>query len=171
MQVHHGPPNSWLSYAIPFAIIAVVMILRIRRMSRMRPLRIEQLWIVPALYLAVVTMLFVQHPPSVQGWASAAIALVAGGVLGWQRGKLMRIHVDPETHALNQQASIAGMAFLVVLVFGRFVAETASGSMHMNVGMIVDTLAALALGMFSVQRLEMYLRAKRMLAEARAGSA
>ena len=167
MQVHQVQPGGWASYLIPFVVIAVVMALRIRRMKSVRPLRIEQLWIVPAIYLVVVALLFVENAPSPAGWACAAVALVAGGLLGWQRGKLMRIHVDPETHALGQQASMAGMVFLIALIAVRYAARTAGGDLHMDVALMTDTLAALALGMFSMQRLEMYLRAKRMLADAR----
>lgn len=168
MQVHQVQPSGWVSTLVPLVIVVLVMALRMRRMGRVRPLRIEQLWIVPALYLAVVVMLFVQNPPTLGGWACAAFALVAGGFLGWQRGKLMRIHVDPETHSLGQQSSMAGMIFLIVLVGVRYAARDMGGAMHMNLALMTVTLAALALGMFSVQRLEMYLRAKRMLADAAA---
>jgi hypothetical protein len=171
MQVHQAQPGGWVSYAIPIVIVAVVMALRMRRMSRVRPLKLERLWIVPAIYLVVVAMLFVQHPPTAGGWVSAAVALIAGGALGWQRGRLMRIHVDPETHALGQQASMAGIAFLVVLIVARYAAKAAGGDLHADAGMIVNTLAALALGIFSLQRLEMYLRGRRLLAEVRTGSA
>jgi hypothetical protein len=41
----------------------------------------------------------------------------------------------------------------------------------MDVNVAVEALAALALGMFSLQRLEMYLRARRLLDQARAGRA
>ncbi|MGN6374683.1 MAG: CcdC protein domain-containing protein [Sphingomonas sp.] len=168
MQGQEVQPHGWVSVVVPLLIVAVVMLLRVRRMRQLQPLKLERLWLVPALYGVAVVMLFVQNPPTPGGWVSALVALIAGGALGWQRGKLMRIHVDPETHALNQQASMAGIAFLLALIVVRYGAETAGGSMHMNVGMIVNTLAALALGMFSAQRLEMYLRAKRLLAEARA---
>jgi hypothetical protein len=166
MQVHQAQPGGWAATLIPLVIIVVVMALRMRRMGRVRPLRIEQLWIVPALYLVVVVLLFAQNPPSLGGWLCAFVALVAGGLLGWQRGRMMRIHVDPETHALGQQASMAGMIFLIVLIAVRYAARDMGGAMHMNIALMTDTLAALALGMFSIQRLEMYLRAKRMLAEA-----
>src|SRR3546814_12869683 len=49
-----------------------------RRMNRMRPLKLEQLWIVPALHLGVVVMLLAQHPPQGSGWAVVAIGLVVG---------------------------------------------------------------------------------------------
>lgn len=171
MQVHQAPPPNWISYVVPILIVGVVMFFRVRRMSRMRPLKLEQLWIVPVMYLAIVAWLFVLNRPTMIGWACAAIGLIAGCALGWYRGTTMRIHVDPETHALNQQASPAGILFLLALIAVRYAARAAGGEFHMNVALITDVLAALALGMFSVQRLEMYLRARRLLDEARAGAA
>ncbi|RIA37571.1 uncharacterized protein DUF1453 [Hephaestia caeni] len=168
MHAQTVQPHAWVSYLITAAIVGLVLFFRMRRMNRMRPLKLEQLWIVPALYLGGVVMLLAQHPPQGSGWAVVAIGLVVGAALGWQRGRFMHIHVDPETHALNQRASPAGMLFLVVLIAVKMGAQTAGGAIHMNVGLITDTLAALALGMFAMQRLEMYLRAKQLLAEARA---
>ena len=45
----HPPQQTWISYAITGAIIVVVMALRMRKMGQMRPLKLENLWIVPAL--------------------------------------------------------------------------------------------------------------------------
>jgi predicted transporter len=170
MQVHTVQPQGWLSYAIPIAIFVVIFGLRARRMTRLRPLKVERLWIVPAIYLAAVVGLFIQSPPTLTGWGAAILGLVAGAAVGWQRGKTMQIHVDPETHALNQKSSLAGIFFLVALVAVRGAARTeGSALMHLNVAMLTDGFAALALGMFAVQRLEIYLRATRLLEDARAG--
>jgi hypothetical protein len=168
MQVHETQPQNWLSYAIPVVMVLVVFGLRMRRMTQLRPLRLERLWVVPALYLVVVAFLFAQHPPTPLGWSLAGGALALGCGLGWQRGKFMEIHVDPETHALNQKASVAGMAFLIVLILARYLARALEGDMHLDVNLVVDSLAAFALGMFALTRLEMYLRARRLLEEARA---
>lgn len=169
MQGHQAEPGGWV-HLLALLVIVLVMAIRLRGVGRLRPLRLERLWVVPALYLALVVVLFVQAPPPGLGaWVSAAFALLAGGFLGWQRGRLMRIHVDPETHALSQQSSAAGMIFLVVLIAVRYAARDLGGEMHMNLAIMTDTLAALALGMFSAQRAEMYLRARRMLEAARAG--
>jgi hypothetical protein len=162
---HHA---SIAANLIAIAFVLVLFALRVRRMSRIRPLKLERLWVVPAIYAVVVASLLSQSPPQGLGWAVVAAGLVLGGALGWQRGKLMQIRVDPKTHALNQQASIAGVVFIVVLIAVRSAARQMGGEMHMNVALVTDTLAALALGMFSIQRLEMYLRARRLLDEARA---
>ena len=169
MQVHTQPVHqSWISYAITIGIVVVIMALRMRGMSTMRPLKLETLWIVPAMYAVVAALMFFSLPPV--GWvAIASIAgLAAGAAVGWQRGKMMQIHVDPETHALNQKASPAAMFFLIALIVIRAGARNLIGAeSHVSPAMLTDPLIAFALGMFTLQRVEMYLRAKRLLEEAR----
>jgi membrane protein CcdC involved in cytochrome C biogenesis len=169
MQAHVQPVHqSWISLAITVGIIVVVMAFRMRRMGRMRPLKLETLWIVPALYVVVAGLMFYQLPPT--GWVGVAslVGLAIGAAVGWQRGKMMQIHVDPETHALNQKASPAAMMFLILLVIVRTGARSIIGEEGgVSPAMLTDPLIAFALGMFSLTRLEMYLRAKRMLEEAR----
>jgi membrane protein CcdC involved in cytochrome C biogenesis len=171
MQVHTHPiQQSWVSYAITIGIIVVVMALRMRRMGKMRPLKLGSLWIVPALYLVVAALMFWQLPPT--GWVAiaSAIGLAIGAAVGWQRGKMMHIHVDPQTHALNQKASPAAMMFLVALIVVRSLARNILGQeSNVSPAMLTDPLIAFALAMFTLTRLEMYLRAKRLLEEARCG--
>lgn len=163
-------PGGWISYAIPLVVIVVVMALRWRRMSRVTPLKLERLWILPAIYAVVIGFTFSRFPPHGWGWAFCLVALALGGALGWQRGKMMRITIDPETHALGQAGSPAALLFIVLLVVVRSGARgamTYSGS-GFDPMAVTDVLMALALGLFTAQRLEMYLRGKRMLAAARA---
>ncbi len=170
MTVHTAQPNPMISYAITALVIAVVFALRWRRMRRSTPLRLERLWIFPAIYACVAVGLFVATPPTGWGWLFCLAALAAGAALGWQRGKLMRISVDPETHQLNQTGSPAALLFILVLVVvrsGARVALTGDNMLHLNALAGTDMLVALALGLFTATRLEMYLRAKRMLDAAR----
>jgi membrane protein CcdC involved in cytochrome C biogenesis len=167
VQVHPAQP-SWISYAVTIGIVVIVLALRMRGMSKVRPLKLGGLWIVPALYLAVAALMFAQLPPT--GWVALAsfAGLVIGAAVGWQRGKMMHIHVDPETHALNQKASPAAMFFLIALIVVRAGARAVLGeSSSVSPAMLTDPLIAFALGMFTLQRVEMYLRAKRLLEEAR----
>lgn len=166
-QVHPVQP-SWITYAITLGFIAIVMVLRVRRMGRMRSLNLGTLWIVPALYAVVAGLAFLQLPPTLPVVIACLCALVIGGAVGWTRGKMMQIHVDPETHALNQKASPAAMAFLIGLVVVRAGARSILGEgSSVSPAMLTDPLIAFALGMFSLTRLEMYLRAKRLIREAR----
>jgi membrane protein CcdC involved in cytochrome C biogenesis len=166
MQVH-PVHQTWVSYAITIGIIIVIMGLRMRGMSKTRPLKLGSLWIVPAAYLAVAAMMFAQLPPT--GWAAIAsvMGFAIGAAVGWQRGKMMHIHVDPETHVLNQKASPAAMIFLIALIVVRMAARGIIGQEGaVSPAMLTDPLIAFALGMFTLQRVEMYLRARRLLDEA-----
>ena len=167
MQVQaHPAQQGWVGVAITVAIVVVVLALRMRRMGQMRPLKLETLWVVPALYLVVATLMYWQLPP--RGWVAIAsiAALLIGAAVGWQRGKMMHIHVDPETHALNQKASPAAMFALVVVRSGARAVLGQGGGV--SPAMLTDPLIAFALGMFTLTRVEMYLRAKQLLEEARA---
>lgn len=170
MQVQaHPVQQSWVGYAITIGIIVVVMALRMRGMRKMRPLKLETLWVVPVLYLAVAALMFWSLPPT--GWVAIAsgVGLFIGAAVGWQRGKMMQIHVDPETHALNQKASPAAMFFLIALIIVRSGARAILGETGgVSPAMLTDPLIAFAVGMFSLTRVEMYLRAKRLLGEVRA---
>ena len=171
MQVQAHPVHqTWVTYAITIGIIVMIMALRMRGMSKMRPFKLGSLWIVPAVYLVVAALMFAQVPPT--GWVAIAciVGLLIGAAVGWQRGKMMHIHVDPETHALNQKASPAAMFFLIALIVVRAGARSVLGqSGAISPAMLTDPLIAFALGMFTLTRLEMYLRAKRLLEEARGG--
>src|SRR3954447_15427382 len=147
MQAHPAQ-QTWVSYAITIGIVVIVLVLRLRRAGQIRPLKLGSLWIVPALYLAVAAVMFIQLPPT--GWVAiaCAIALTLGAALGGQRGRLMHINVDPKTHALNQRASPAAMLFLIALIVIRMVARTALGQGHVSPAMLTDPLIAFALGMF-----------------------
>ena len=99
---------------------------------------------------------------------ASAAGLAVGAAVGWQRGKMMHIHVDPETHALNQKASPAAMFFLIGLIVVRSGARAVLGETGgVSPAMLTDPLIAFALGMFTLTRIEMYLRAKRLLGEVR----
>ncbi|QIG79160.1 CcdC protein domain-containing protein [Stakelama tenebrarum] len=163
--------SQLVTYVVTAIVVGVILYFRMRRMSRQRPLRVERLWIFPAIFAAVAAYLYATHPPHGMGWAWCLIALIVGAAAGWQWGRLMRIHVDPETHALNQSQSPFAILFLLGLVAIRI----GSRAMLMNgvtlggdAMLVTDVLIAFALGLFVTQRLEMYLRANRMLEEARA---
>ena len=160
------------SYLIPILIVAAVMALRFRRMSRERPLKLERLWIAPVLMLLATAGVISQPPPKRLDWLWIGVGVAFGGGLGWLRGKAMRIAVDPDTHAVTARGSQAAMALILVLVAARFgmrsyLAANAS-SLHLSIAMASDIFIAFALGMVCLQRVEMGLRASRLLAQARA---
>jgi hypothetical protein len=167
MQAHPAQ-QTWISYAITIGIVVIVMALRFRSMGKIRPLKLDSLWVVPSMYVVVAALMFIGLPPT--GWVAiaSAVGLLIGAAVGWQRGKMMHIHVDPETHALNQKASPAAMFFLIALIVVRAGARTVLGQTGgVSPAMLTDPLIMFGVGMFSVQRVEMYLRAKRLLEEVR----
>ena len=162
----HG---NWLTAALPFVIIAVVVGLRLRSMSRERPLKVRTLWVVPLVYLLLVGWILFALPPTGLGWALLALGLVVGAGLGWHRGKLIRIDRNPETGELRQKASPLAMILLLALIVLKLGAraifgETAAGHPASGAMLLTDAFIGFALGLLSATRLEVYLRAQRLLA-------
>jgi hypothetical protein len=162
----HG---NWLTAALPFVIIAVVVGLRLRSMSRERPLKVGTLWVVPLVYLLLVGWILFALPPTTLGWALLALGLVVGAGLGWHRGKLIRIDRNPETGELRQKASPLAMILLLALIVLKLGAraifgETAAGHPASGAMLLTDAFIGFALGLLSATRLEVYLRAQRLLA-------
>ncbi len=100
-------------------------------------------------------------------------ALAIGAAAGWWRGRLTHIAVNPDTHELTSRTSPLGVlliAGLYLVRFGlRYYAEQNPGAVHGAATLFTDGLMIFAIGMLSVQRLEMWLRCRRLLTEARAG--
>ena len=169
--MQHQP--NLLQYLIPAVVIGLVLFLRLRTMGKARPLRLGRLWIVPAIYLALTLFLFAEMTPHGLGWLWAGLAFLLGSVIGWYRGASMKIHVDAETQALNQVASPLALLFIVALIALRMAiragATYEAGFGQVDVPLITDCLVAMALGLLSMTRLEMYLRGSRLLREARGG--
>lgn len=156
-------PDGIVQYLIPIVVIGVIFAFRAKRMSRAQPLKPGQLWIVPALYLVIVAGTFFANPPSATGWLAAAIGLAIGCGLGWYRGKTTRIEVDPVTRTLRQRTSPLGVLVLLALVAVKSVAQAGGHAAHIDVASLTDGLLGLALGTFTLMRVEMYVRAKRVL--------
>lgn len=166
------PPNSpYWTYMIPLVAITLVIL----RNSRARRLRIETLWITPVAILALVGLSFSQQgmpTPLMLGLDIAA--LVAGAVLGWWRARFTHIIVDPATHELTSRASPVGM--LVILgIFAlryaiRLYGAQNAGSMGVSANAVADAALVISVGLVCAQRLEIALRATRLLNEARAES-
>lgn len=172
----HDPahPQQWIGYVISAVVLAFVLALRVRRMNRLRPLKLERLWILPALYLVLASVMLFEFPPTGAQWVLCAAALAIGVALGWQRGRMMRIEIDPDSHALNQRASPGAILFIVLIIAIRAGARGligAGGPLHISAFALTDMLIVMALGLFTAQRIEMFLRARRLLDEARSGRA
>ncbi|MDO6413476.1 DUF1453 family protein [Sphingomonas sp. BIUV-7] len=158
-----------ITYIITGCVIALVMLVRLRGMKRASRLRLETLWIIPALFgLAFAVGVYEAPPPTALGWLWLALAAAAGALLGWQRGKLMKISVDPDTHQLNKQNSPAAILFIVLLLVARQGLRYEAAQAGINLLKITGILFAFGFGLLTATRAEMFVRARRLLDQARA---
>ncbi len=156
--------------------MAVVVAVVLLRNSRPRRLRIETLWVLPTVYVALLALALYEAPPPVTPVAIGLLALgiVVGAAIGWQRGRLMQIHIHPETHDMTSRASPIGLVFILGVLMLRYAARDLlagnAASLHVPIVAIGDAFITLAVAMLSVQRLEVWMRASRMLAEAKSAT-
>jgi hypothetical protein len=162
------PPNGPWIYLVPLFAVAMIVL----RNARERRLRVEQLWISPLVLILLAGLVISAQPtPDPALLAVDLVALALGALAGWWRGRFTRITVDPETHALTSKNSSAGMLLILGLFAVRyglrtFEPQTAS-LLHISTLQATDALMLLAVGLVCAQRLEIALRATRMLREAR----
>lgn len=171
MQQYDGPDGPWV-YIIPVVVLALVVL----RNVRARKLKIERLWIAPTILLVLAgAVLATQKPPSLMMATIYVVALALGALAGWWRGRLTHITIDPATHELTSKASPVGMLLIMSLFLVRRVAgsyaETHAADLHVSPLEVTDALLLLAVGLVCAQRLEIALRATRMLKDARSGAA
>ena len=165
-------PMSPTQVLITIGVFLVFLLLRVKGISRARPLKTEQLWIVPLIFAGITALTFVQAPPSMADvpWLISVGAL--GAIVGWYCGKMMRITVDPKTHALSQAASPLAMLFILA-IFGlryglRYVLGEEVSAWGFSLNLLSDAPMVFAVAMFALTRVEMFIRAERLLGEARA---
>jgi H+/gluconate symporter-like permease len=80
-----------LQLFLPVLILLPVLYFRMRRMTKAQPLKLSQLWIRPALILAITALALFAPPPGQHvvrqlmplDWAWLALAAGIGGVGGW----------------------------------------------------------------------------------------
>lgn len=159
---------------IPLLVVMVVLVARNSRPRRLRP---SALWIRPLIFVVLIGAGLLTAPPPSSPIAIAAmiLAVVVGAALGWQRGRLMQIDVHPETHDVTQRASPLGMIFILVLLGVRMgirdVAFGSGGIAGLSAGVIASALILLVGAMIIAQSVEMFLRTRRLLDEAKNASA
>ncbi len=163
------PQNSavpW-TYLVPLIAIAIMVL----RGGRPRRLRIERMWIMPTLILiAVILSLSVQPPPRLPVLTAEMFALGMGVGMGWWRGRTIFIAIDPTTHAFTSKASPLGMALIAGIFLLRFsfrdYAMSHASALHVTPVEITDIFLLFAAGLVCAQRLEMWIRARRLLTSA-----
>ncbi|HYD44009.1 MAG TPA: CcdC protein domain-containing protein [Phenylobacterium sp.] len=162
-----APSPSFGPAWAPYLIMAAFMGLALLRGSRRRDLSVNRLWIMPTVLLVGALLLFSQQAaPSPVMFAVHIAALALGAFVGWWRGRLTHIEVDEETGRMTSRSSPLGMALLAGLVMVRYAARDLISAnaerLHVTAIDIADAFLLFALGLVCVQRLEMWLRAKKI---------
>jgi len=169
MPTHAAAAPYWTS-VVPLLAIGLVIL----RNSRARRLRVETLWIMPVVILALVGLsLTSQGMPSPMMLGLDIAALVVGATLGWWRARFTHISVDPATHQLTSRASPVGMLVILAIFALRYAvrlyAPQGASSLGVSAVAVADALLIITVGLVCAQRLELALRATRLLSEARSG--
>jgi hypothetical protein len=157
-------PHSYFPYLIALLVLGLVL----RRTLRGRRIKVDTLWVMPVLLAIGAVSLVVQTPPrDVAGIAGMVIATLLGAAVGWQRGRLTRISLDPETGVLTSQASVAAVLLVLVLFGVRFGVRMWLQEHPQPGGGLVaasDALVLFGVAVVMVARLEMWLRCRRLIA-------
>jgi hypothetical protein len=175
-QTANGSP--WASL-IP---IVLAMGLVILRNSRARRLRIEAMWIAPLMVVALIGLALWGESKTGRGGLVLTpvnigldvAGIVIGAFLGWWRARFTNITIDPATHELTSRASPLGMVVIMGILVLRTLVRTYTAENAGALGQwgppIADALLVMSVGLVCAQRLELFTRASRMLAEARANA-
>lgn len=164
-------PGGWIGTVLPIVIIVAVFAYRMRSMSKVRPLKVKTMWIVPTFLLVMAALVFATMPPPMPGWALIAVGLALGALVGWYRGKMIAISRDPETGALTQQASPLALLLIGAVVilkmgakeyFGPGAATQPGGAAML----LTDAFLGFGIGLLAATRFEMYIRVRRIMAGA-----
>ena len=160
------PPEqnaAYINLGFTLLIIVLAVVLRVRNVGRARPLKVERLWIVPALYALVVGAVLWGMPPQGIQWLWGGIALTVGAAVGWWRGTSIHLHVNPDTHGINQTSSWATVGLIAIFLLIRAAAKFEVEGNIRTSHLLIVLLVLFAFGLLSLMRLEMFLRARRTL--------
>lgn len=158
---------------IPLIVIAAVLPLVLLRNRRPRTLRPKWMWVVPAIVVVMIGFGLWATLASDPGharfrgidFAILAAGLALGVLAGWQRGRMVVIHKDPDG-VLKAQASPLGLMLIVALLVGRqglrALLEPQAAEWGLNVLAVQDAFMLLAVGLVVAQRVEIYIRARRI---------
>jgi hypothetical protein len=151
---------------IPLGVMGIIIALRARKVGKDQPFSLARNWIMPGIVVLAVIGLLVSHPPTLIGWGVWAVAGAMGAPLGWHRGKLTHLSLDPETGALLMRPSAAALVLMVVVIGVRQIAKYEMPSHGANLWLFSDGMIGFALGMILAFRTELWLRGRRLLAGA-----
>src|SRR6478609_5583933 len=164
-----------LQLFLPILILLPILYLRMRRMSQSRPLKLERMWIGPAIFLAITALVLIapgphgeRHHWTVMAWAWLTPAAVLGAAAGWYWGRTMAIEVHPEDGTLMVKGGQAAILVLLILVLFRTGLRTGleveGQALHLDMLLVSDVSIVFTALLFTVRSVEMYIRARRVMA-------
>lgn len=158
--------NWWIA-----PLVLLLIVYRLRSGAREKALKIERLWIIPVLLLIIGGLMIWQTPIAGFGWVWLIPIFAAGAALGYWRGRFTLVTVNPETHDLASRTSAAGLYLIIAVLAVRLVLRAfltaEAAAWHLNVALITDAFLVFAVGLIAAQRLEIWIRARGLLAAAR----
>jgi hypothetical protein len=167
-----------LKLFLPILVVLPLLYFRMRRMARARPLKLNRLWMMPTLILAITALVLLAPPPPnhperhlvPEDWIWLFLAAVPGAVGGWYWGRTMAIETHPEDGTLmvkGGQAAVLVMAVLILFRLGlRAGLSVEAQAWHLNMFLVSDASIVFTAFLFTLRSVEMYLRARRVLAAA-----
>lgn len=163
-------------HLIPLLVIPVVLVLVVLKNRRKRELKPHLLWVTPTIVTALILFgmwgmtMNPNAPHTTFGpaeWAMLAVGLGVGCFAGWWRGKTITIEKEPDGK-LMAQASPLGIIILLGIFAGRrgleALLEGHAAEWHLNVMALTDAFMLVAVGLIVFQRVEMFIRARRIQA-------
>jgi hypothetical protein len=174
MNGHMDPQTiRYISYGIPILLVLVIYFFRFRSAGKAQPLRPGALLIRPVYFVVILGLiLWLARPFDAQSLGILAGCLIVGSAIGYWRGKMVHIEVHPETHAMSSVTPVFAVVLIVLLFIARFalkiflfpnMGNASHESMLLNAYFV-----AFAVGAVGVPPIEMYFRANKLLAEAKA---
>ena len=160
--------QNFVSTLIPLIIIFAVFVLRMRRMSGVRPMSLPRLWIRPVIVLILAVLVLYSAPPqsAVQTLILLA-ALAAGAAAGWHQAKLVHISINAEDGTLQvKYSAIAQAVFMGVILLRLGLRSWLTGEaspVHAYAAVVTDAFILFFVGFASAQAAEMYIRARALL--------
>jgi hypothetical protein len=156
---------------LPLAILALVMLVRLRGLDKARPLRGARRVALPVVCTVLVAAMLVILPPTAIGWSWFAGGALLGAGVGWQRARLMRLHFDPDSGQVMIRQSPAALILLMVVAGLRRLIRPPAGlaTSHAAIAgsalLLTIGLTGFALGMIVTQRAELWRRARMLRGE------
>jgi hypothetical protein len=165
-----------IQFLLPILVILPLLYFRMRKLTKAQPLKLNRLWVRPALFLAITALALLMPQPAgfpvrmltPLDWAWLGLAGALGAAAGWQWGRTMAIEVHPEDGTLMVRGGQAAVLVLAALILFRMGLRTGlsmeARAGHINMLLVSDLSIVFTALLFTVRSVEMYLRAKRVMA-------